>query len=227
MGRDLPPIAPHQSSQEIGGFSGKAPPVSPSCLTRSPLVMEQAAGRCPATGQASQRGGTTGWQAPCALSSAHVAVPWHLTSCFPKLVRSGCGSQCRTQDQLAEHPCPTPWPQGRGELAHGAPGPWSHPSGSMQLPRVRHSLNLWDGVCGQEGSTQGEGREHHVQLHVVALPMGLIPLRSVREGTVVGWGQSWQDGGGNSPLGIKQAMVCCLKLASTTQGPQSQEGNHI
>lgn len=188
--------------------------------------MGQAAGRRLATGQASQRGGTAGWQAPCALSSAHVAVPRHLTSCFPKLVGSGCGSWHRTQDWLAEHPCPTPWPQGRGDLAHRAPGPWSHPSGSMQPPWVHCSLNLWDGVCGQEGSTQGEGREHHMQPHVAALPMGLIPLHSVREGTVVGRGQSWQDGGGNSLLGIKQATVCCLKLASTTQGPQSRAGNH-
>lgn len=41
------------------------------------------------------------------------------------------------------------------------------------------------------------------------LPIGLILILSVREGMVVGWGESWQEGGEIMfLLGIKQGTVC-------------------
>lgn len=87
------------------------------------------------------------------------------------------------------------------------PGPWLHPTGSMQLPWVH--LSLGTGCVGRtEARALKQGRTRHSPTWA-DLPMGLIPILSRREGTVVGWRQSWQDRGGNYVLlGIKQATAC-------------------
>lgn len=144
-----------------------------------------------------------GWQTSRAVSSMAVAtVPGEL---FPQ----ACGTRLWVLAWDTGPADRASFPQGRAVLVCRAAGLWLHPTGPVQPPRVHLSLNLWGGVCGQEGAHDIKEKSTMCRAMWTALPTGLILILRVREGWWWGGNRAGRlEGEITFLLGIKQGTVC-------------------